>query len=105
MELVIVYLAVVVLGVFLGLKGADALRAWRYNRRMAHLRAVAEAYESGKRFVMGAYADSEVRMHTIIVRTTPDRPAPDPWMAMVKEDIEDIEDIFLDLDQPKGSQP
>lgn len=80
----------------------DMLRAWRYNRRMAHLRAVAEAYESGKRFAMGAYADSEVRMHTIIVRTTPDRPAPDPWMAMVKEDIEDI---FLDLDQPKGSQP
>lgn len=86
MELVILFLAAFAGGIWGGLKAFDALRAWRFNRRMAQARAVAEAYEIGKRFAMGSYAHGV----TYIVRPTPDRPASDPYMISVKQEIEQL---------------
>jgi hypothetical protein len=71
----------------------DAVRAWRYNRRMAHARAVADAYEIGKRFAMGDYAKGAT---WFIV--TQDRPAPELRTAI--EAITSREDA---ANYPKGS--
>lgn len=78
MELVIVYLAVVVLAVLLGLKAFDAARAWRFNRRRAHREAVLAAYNRGFQEAVGAYARAQTYR---VVRITPSRPEPTSYWA------------------------
>ena len=89
---------VIILGFLLVLKVWDAIRAWRYNRKQASLRELNEAFADGYSAAMGDYAKVQTCR---VVLATPDRPAPerpkpDPWMGMVKADIEEI---FEDLDE------
>ena len=79
----------------------DAIRAWRFNRRMAHARAVAEAYEIGKRMAMGSYAHGV----TWVIRTTPDRPiTKEQWeAAKAREEIDNIAGREDAVNYPKGS--
>lgn len=68
----------------LALKVWDAVRAWRYNRREAKRRALDDAFCNGYQTAMGRYA------HTYrVVLATPDRPK-DPWLEMVREDIDEL---------------
>ncbi len=94
MVYLILYLVGLVGFAWCGLKAFDAVRAWRFNRRMAHLRAVADAYEIGRRFAMGSYAQGV----TWVIRSTPDRPAPD-----IKAAIDSITGPQTAAQYPKGS--
>lgn len=66
MVLVIAYLAAVVIGALLMLKGFDALRAWRFNRKMAREMELTAAYIKGHQDAIGGCDISTYKVVTAI---------------------------------------
>lgn len=82
---------------FAVLKIWDAIRAWRYNVKVARLRDRLESFTDGYSAAMGDYA----KVQTVrVVRATPDRPRSQPCSDKVGQNWagKTVEEIIEELE-------
>jgi hypothetical protein len=98
----ILYLASLGAITWFGLKAFDWIHALRYERAKAKRRAVDEAFADGYHAAMGEYGRSKVQAYKV-VRATPDRPKPDPFLVEARKEIDALTGPGEATYYPRGS--
>jgi hypothetical protein len=98
----ILYLASLGAITWFGLKAFDWAHALRYEKRKAKIRSLNQAFADGYHAAMGEYGRSKVQAYKV-VRATPDRPKPDPFLVEARKEIDALTGPGEALKYPAGS--